>query len=334
MAAYTYILRCADGSYYTGWTYDLEKRTAAHNSGSGAKYTRAHRPVELVYYESFDTKNEAMKREAELKKLTHHEKAYLIRGSVPRKQGGIRMKYGIQMYSVRDITKEDLKGALKTVAEQGYELIEFAGFFDNSAEDVKAWLDENGVVCSGTHSGADLLKPEVFDETVKFMKTIGNRNFIIPWADFSTREKADELIALINDVQPKLEKEGITLSYHNHSHEFAPNEAGIVIYDELTEKTDINFEIDTYWAYVAGKDPVALMEAYKDRLTFIHIKDGLQDGKGTPLGLGTAPIDRVYLKAAELGVPMVVESETLTPDGPTEADICIKWLKDFEKQAK
>ena len=60
---YTYIVRCSDGTYYTGWTNNLAKRIKAHNDGKGAKYTKARRPVELVYYESFPTKQEAMSRE-------------------------------------------------------------------------------------------------------------------------------------------------------------------------------------------------------------------------------------------------------------------------------
>ena len=75
---YTYILSCADGSLYTGWTNDLEKRLAAHNAGRGGHYTRAHRPVALAYYETFETKEEAMRREAAIKKLSRPEKLKLI----------------------------------------------------------------------------------------------------------------------------------------------------------------------------------------------------------------------------------------------------------------
>ena len=60
---YTYIVKCSDETFYTGWTNDLEKRIEMHNSGKGAKYTKARLPVELVYYEAFDTKEEAMSRE-------------------------------------------------------------------------------------------------------------------------------------------------------------------------------------------------------------------------------------------------------------------------------
>ena len=75
---YTYILRCGDGTLYCGWTNDLEKRLSAHNAGLGAKYTKSRRPVELVYSESFETKEEAMRREYRIKRMSRAEKLTLI----------------------------------------------------------------------------------------------------------------------------------------------------------------------------------------------------------------------------------------------------------------
>ena len=72
------MLLCADGTYYTGWTNQIRKRIRAHNSGKGAKYTKARLPVELVYYEAFDTKEEAMSREWHIKRLSRSEKQKLI----------------------------------------------------------------------------------------------------------------------------------------------------------------------------------------------------------------------------------------------------------------
>ena len=77
---YTYIVRCCDNTLYTGWTTDLDRRMEAHNSGKGAKYTRSRRPVELIYAERFDTKQEAMRREWEIKQLSREEKLRLDRG--------------------------------------------------------------------------------------------------------------------------------------------------------------------------------------------------------------------------------------------------------------
>ena len=79
MPHYAYMLRCADETFYSGYTTDPIRRTATHNSGRGAKYTRSRLPVELVYTEEFPSKSEALRREAALKKLTHAEKEALIR---------------------------------------------------------------------------------------------------------------------------------------------------------------------------------------------------------------------------------------------------------------
>lgn len=71
---YTYIVKCSDDTYYTGWTNDLNKRIQNHNAGKGAKYTKTRLPVELVYYEEFATKQEAMKREYAIKQLKNAKK--------------------------------------------------------------------------------------------------------------------------------------------------------------------------------------------------------------------------------------------------------------------
>ena len=75
---YTYILRCKDDTFYTGWTNNLDRRIKEHNRGRGAKYTRSRRPACLVYYEEFETRGEAMRRETEIKKMDRREKEKLI----------------------------------------------------------------------------------------------------------------------------------------------------------------------------------------------------------------------------------------------------------------
>ena len=91
---YAYILRCSDGTLYTGWTNDLDKRLASHNEGKGSKYTRTRLPVELVYYESFETKQQAMSREWHIKQLSREEKERLIAGADKRRMK--RMDFAIR----------------------------------------------------------------------------------------------------------------------------------------------------------------------------------------------------------------------------------------------
>ena len=81
MDNYVYILKCADGSLYTGWTNDLKRRISSHNAGKGAKYTRFRLPVTLVYCEKWDTKELAMKREYEIKHMSRKKKMQLIENS-------------------------------------------------------------------------------------------------------------------------------------------------------------------------------------------------------------------------------------------------------------
>ena len=240
------------------------------------------------------------------------------------------MNYGIQLYSIRDLLKADYKAALECVAQLGYKMVETIVVDNATAEEVAAWCKELGLTVSGTHTHASFLAPDVIEKTIADHKTMGCNLLIIPGHDISTKEKVDELIEIINWAQPILEKEGITLAFHNHSREFLPNEDGQIVYDELRKRTKIKLELDTYWAYNAKQPVVELMEELGDRLIAIHVKDGDDQGHGYPLGMGTAPVKDVYKKAVEMKLPMIVESETQTPDGPTEAKICIEYLKSLE----
>ena len=240
------------------------------------------------------------------------------------------MDYGIQLYSVRDLAEKDLESALKQVSEIGYKYVEFAGFFGHPAEEVAGWLKKCDLRVSGTHTGWQEIA-EHFEETVAYHKAIGNPNIIIPGADLSDQKKLDDFIEMVNKYQPLLAKEGIRLGYHNHSHEFKPNADGSMIHDQLVYRTNIEIEIDTFWAYVGHVDPLQLMDRLKDRVHVIHIKDGFKEGHGMPLGWGEAPAADVYKKAAEMGIRMVVESETCKPSGIDEARVCFNFLKAQEK---
>lgn len=78
---YVYMVRCSDGSLYTGFTNAVESRVKAHNAGKGAKYTRSRRPVQLVYTEEHQSKREALQRERAIKALTKEEKENLVQGA-------------------------------------------------------------------------------------------------------------------------------------------------------------------------------------------------------------------------------------------------------------
>ena len=253
------------------------------------------------------------------------------------------VEYGLQMYSVRDITGKDLKDALKQVAEMGYRYVEFAGLFGNRPEEVKAWLDTYGLICSGVHIGRAHLEDDVLPQTIAEHKTLGCSNLIISGMDWSTLEKLDDNIALINRVQKTLAEHGFTLGYHNHSHEFLPTPYGKIVEDEIINRTGAELQIDTWWAYNAGLDPVALCEKLKDRIRVIHLKDGIavapesrtfehchDNAIGKSVGAGEGPVLAVREWCLKNNVLMVIESEGLDPTGPEEVKRCIEFLRTLD----
>ena len=244
------------------------------------------------------------------------------------------MHYGIQLYSVRDLTQSHgVLETLRRVAEIGYKSVEFAGFGASTTEEVRAELDALDLSVDGAHIGINALSPEMIEQTMKDLKTVGCNRIIIPAAKVNTMENINIFLEKLRAALPRLTDAGFEVGYHNHDFEYLPNEDGIIPMRVIEEKTNLFFELDTYWAYHAGLDPVAEMERMGKRLRMIHLKDGIPAlGKesGKPLGEGNAPVKKVYETALAKGLPIIVESETLTPDGPTEALVCYRYLKSIE----
>ena len=254
--------------------------------------------------------------------------------------GGLEnMKYGLQLYSVRDMTKQHFEDALRQVALMGYDMVEPAGFFDKSAEDVAAMLARYNLTVCSTHTKLRELCDNL-DETVAYHKAIGCYDIIIPGAHHSTAQELDELIEKINGLIPKLREHGMRLHYHNHWQEFRPNKDGLIVMEELAKRTEVLFEIDTFWAFDAGMDPLAVIEQYRDRISVIHLKDGFRqdfsnaesEAIGKSLGLGETPVAEIRKKAIEMGLKIVVESEGLEPTGIEEVKRCIDYLKQLDKK--
>ena len=251
--------------------------------------------------------------------------------------------YGLQMYSVRDLTVENLREALRRVAALGYRYVEFAGFFDVPAEDVKAWLEEYGIAVCGTHTQIEELEPDVIEKTIAYHKAIGCKYLTVPGAHWSTPEAMEKTISDLNRAQKRLAEEGIELGYHNHSREFYPTPYGKICEDEVIARTNVLLEIDTFWLFNAGIEPVQYCEKLKDRIRLIHLKDGIipkntertyetahKEVKGVSLGSGDAPVARVREWALKNNVIMVVESEGLNPTGIEEVERCIQYLRSLD----
>lgn len=220
------------------------------------------------------------------------------------------MKKSVQLYSIRNLCETDLEQGMKKVSEMGYNGVEFAGFFDHSAETVKSWLEKYNLEAQGAHVGEDLMFDHV-DETIAFHKAIGNRRIICPWSDLKTKEDVMALVEKIKAVAPKYKAAGMKLYYHNHDHEFAKDEGSYLI-DILAEATtadELWLEFDMYWVFRGGESSAKYLQKYADRTDLFHAKDGTME-KGTAVGKGEVDYDAIFKAAKAQNIEwVVVEAE-------------------------
>ena len=238
------------------------------------------------------------------------------------------MKFGVQMYSVKPVAMEDLRAALKAVAEVGYERVEFAGFFDKEASDVRAWLDEYGLEPIATHTGLAKLDADNIAATVEYHKVIGCDHIVVPSIRFSTEEELERSIAGINFASKYLADHGITVGFHNHSGEFHVQAYGKMPMTEIIERTEVLLEPDVFWLLNAGVDPIEFLEKHKARIRMLHMKDGFvpkdlvrnytnphEGAEGTAVGEGETPVKAICDWAQKNGVDIIVECGPKPADG-------------------
>jgi sugar phosphate isomerase/epimerase len=184
---------------------------------------------------------------------------------------------GVQLYTVRDLTKNDFEGTIARVAQIGYKEVEFAGYFGHSADQVKAVLDKNGLKAPSTHVQYDELDDK-FPSVIEFSKTIGLEYIICPWIPEELRKSPDiwkQASEKFNKCGEQSKAAGIEFGYHNHWFEFLPTN-GVLPYDELLRFSDPNLvkmEMDLCWISTTGTDPVKYFEKYPGRFPLVHVKD-------------------------------------------------------------
>ena len=184
---------------------------------------------------------------------------------------------GVQLYTVRDLMKDDFEGTIAKVAQIGYKNVEFAGYFGRTADQVKAVLTKNGLKAPSTHVQYDELD-EKFPSVVEFSKTIGLEYIICPWIPEDLRKSPDiwkQAAEKFNKAGEKTKAAGMQFGYHNHWFEFLPTN-GVLPYDELLKLCDPNLvkmELDLAWISTTGTDPVKYFEKYPGRFPLVHVKD-------------------------------------------------------------
>ena len=186
------------------------------------------------------------------------------------------LQFGLQLYSVRDDCGKDLPGTLTKVAKMGYAAVEFAGYCGRNAKDMRKLLDDNGLVCCGTHTQLDTLLGDNLAKTIEYNKTIGNKYLIVPGlpAKYRGSHKAWlDTAKIFNELAEKVKPHGMLVGYHNHSAEFKPIDDKLP-WDTFCSNTrdDVIMQIDTGNALHGGADPLPYLYIYPGRAITVHVK--------------------------------------------------------------
>lgn len=218
---------------------------------------------------------------------------------------------GIQLYTVRDLSRDDFKGTLRKVREVGYEAFEFAGFGDMDASQVNSFMESIDAVPCGSHEGFEGLEEDL-EGRIAFNKAIGSPCMVVPSMPGSYREgSAEDVVEFagkLNRMGRKVNSAGIDFCYHNHSFEFE-KKGGKTIFELICENSDpeaVQLEIDLAWAVDAGVDPLQLMDTYRGRVAVLHCKDITSDSRLVPVGRGIVPFREILAEAKSAGVKWYV----------------------------
>jgi sugar phosphate isomerase/epimerase len=245
-----------------------------------------------------------------------------------------RQHLGLQLYSLRAQTKESTKGALDIAKSYGIKEVELAGTGDLTPEQFAAELKSRGLVPISGHFGYNLFDKDVA-AVIRDAKTLGLKFVVVPFPPVGqdrmfSEELAHKTAAKFNEWGEACKKAGLRFGYHPHGLEFRPTAGGgETVFDILVRETKpefVSFQMDVYWVYYAGQDPVKLLQKYPNRWVTLHIKDmlkglatGIHTGNTPPTGkvtVGQGQIDypAVLRAAQKIGVQhYFLEDETPTP---------------------
>lgn len=220
---------------------------------------------------------------------------------------------GLQLYSVRQELPKDYEGTLQKVAALGYREVEAAGFYNHSAADVKKAMQQAGLHCVSGHYPWDKLSSSL-ESIIDFHHQIGAEYIVCAYPGHKSPGSDPHSFSMddwrwnaeqFNKTGAVVKKAGLRFGYHNHTPEFVDHD-GVLPYDELLRLTDpalVTFEMDCGWVTVGGKDPVAYLKKYPNRISMLHVKDfqpGVKPPHAAQLGHGSANYEAIF-KAAKPG---------------------------------
>ncbi len=238
-------------------------------------------------------------------------------------------RLSVQLYTLREEIKKDVKGSLKRLAEIGFKNVETAFWPENlKARDAADYLKEFGLRVSSCH----IEIPTIADKQIMLdtAKMFNCKEMIWHgWPEdkrYSSLKGTRELIRIYNESDQLARDNGLQFGLHNHWWEYRNQVGGKPVYEVLNEELnkDIFFETDVYWVKVAGRDPATIIKKLKDRIRFLHIKDGPavyndrlaidNPDPMTPVGQGTQNIPAIINACTDHVEWMVIEMDKTAID--------------------
>lgn len=212
---------------------------------------------------------------------------------------------GLQLYTVRNLFEENPRKTLEALAGIGIKDCETAGLFEHSAADIRAMMDDLGLVSRSAHVRLPWLQ-EDFGATLEDAATLGQDRLYLGWIpeEERTPDRYRALADLLNQRGEEARAAGMMIGYHNHEFEFVEQD-GTTGYDILLDRTDpelVTMELDFFWAVDAGQDPVELFNKGPGRFSSCHIKDRTQSGEMVAVGDGVIDFKTLLPLAAKAGV--------------------------------
>jgi len=223
---------------------------------------------------------------------------------------------GVVSFTFRADFGKDVAGTLDYIKAMGITNIEFSNLFGKTAAEMRALLDERGMVCTSYGVYYDALTNKT-ERVIQDAKTLGAefvRVGMIPHKGDFTIQDADVAIKDFNRVGKILNENGIEFAYHNHGYDFTPYENG-TLYDYLIQNTNpdyVSYEIDILWVHQFGQDPLAYLKKYPSRFKLMHVKDLKKD---VPVGLDvkTSSENDVPLGTGQINVQAILKQARKSP---------------------
>jgi sugar phosphate isomerase/epimerase len=241
---------------------------------------------------------------------------------------------GVQLYTLRTLMEDDFEGTLRSVADIGYDEVEFAGYYERSPSEVRDLLDELGLAAPSTHVQLNVLRDDL-DSVIQTAQAVGHEYVICPWLPQSERGSIEgyrELAQFFNNVGREMQAAGLQFGYHNHDFEFETMD-GQRPYDVLLRETDpehMTMELDLYWIVEAGYEPLAYFEEYPGRFALSHVKDRTENGAMVAVGAGSIDFATIFAHHEQAGLQKYIVEH----DNPEDPLASIQASHDYLSQLR